>query len=314
MSHCTKQSWFFCVRPISLLIRDLTDLNDLVNGRVAAAEKIVSELSVEKLSLAKTALYCGYAFDFTQAGAEEQDEEQVSTSMRKSLRSSGHESLRPSEIPSAQEHERQVLRLRGLAQPYFDLSQVVRLLSLFRQWRLEEDNLISSVHIPFFHRYMFAPDKLTTIASPRMRNQSQHVSTTTIKDLAKTIEATFNLLVDPSYDPTTSTQLWDLYKAYIPELVLGYLSVLQAGSFFIHRDTATKAMDLATVIADDDKTWLQRAFVDTGRMSELVETLANVSKAMLKLGEHGDGKSKIGTKKRGSKGETLRIWDINVRN
>ncbi len=44
-------------------------------------------------------------------------------------------------------------------------------------------------------------------------------------------------------------------------------------------------------------------------MSELVNVLAQVSKAMLKLNE---AVAKKETKRRGSKGETLRIWDLNA--
>lgn len=69
-------------------------------------------------------------------------------------------------------------------------------------------------------------------------------------------------------------------------------------------------MEIATLVADPNSEWLQDLFLKTGRMSELVDTLAQVSKAMLHLNEH-DGKRKE-TKKRGGKGETLRIWDLNA--
>jgi nuclear pore complex protein Nup107 len=71
-------------------------------------------------------------------------------------------------------------------------------------------------------------------------------------------------------------------------------------------------MDLAVVIADTEHEWLQRVFLETGRMPELVEALASISKAMLKLGEH-DRKG-APAKKRGSKGETLKIWEMNAAN
>jgi nuclear pore complex protein Nup107 len=46
-------------------------------------------------------------------------------------------------------------------------------------------------------------------------------------------------------------------------------------------------------------------------MGELVNALAQVSKTMLRLSEFEPKKS--GVKKRGSKGETLRIWDLTAR-
>jgi nuclear pore complex protein Nup107 len=103
----------------------------------------------------------------------------------------------------------------------------------------------------------------------------------------------------------------NLKRAYLPDIVLAYLSVLQPASYFLHRELANKAMEVAVLVADSDQKWLQRVFLQTGRMSELVDCLANVSKAMLRLTEHET--KKVEKKKRGSKGETLRIWDLGVR-
>jgi nuclear pore complex protein Nup107 len=102
----------------------------------------------------------------------------------------------------------------------------------------------------------------------------------------------------------------NLKRAYVPEIIIAYLSVLQTASFLLHRETAIKAMEIANVVADPDNEWLQDLFLKTGRMSELVQTLAKVSQAMLNLNEF-EGKKKE-SKKRGSKGETLRIWDLSA--
>jgi nuclear pore complex protein Nup107 len=103
-----------------------------------------------------------------------------------------------------------------------------------------------------------------------------------------------------------------LKNIYIPEVILAYISIVQAAAYFMNRELATKAMDIATTIADADRRWLQDVFLETGRMSELVDELALVSMAMLKLGE-GETKGSR-TKKRGNRGESVRIWDLNVRN
>ena len=118
-------------------------------------------MSVEKISLSRTPAYCGYAFDFAQPGADQQDPEQVSQHMRDSLRSSGRDSLRPSEVPSPVHHAQQVNRLRELCQPYYDLSQFVRLISLFQQWREEEQKLIECVY-GLFHGSQTAARNVTT--------------------------------------------------------------------------------------------------------------------------------------------------------
>jgi nuclear pore complex protein Nup107 len=70
-------------------------------------------------------------------------------------------------------------------------------------------------------------------------------------------------------------------------------------------------MEVAVLVADERNKWLQEVFVQTGRMTELVDCLANVSKAMLRLSEMETTKAE--KKKRGSKGETLRIWDLGSR-
>jgi nuclear pore complex protein Nup107 len=145
---------------------------------------------------------------------------------------------------------------------------------------------------------------------------------THIKDLLEAIEVVFHVLISTITANThdhTQTDPENSYKvlcAYIPEIVLAYLAVLHTAATFLKRETAAalvvKAMDVATLVADDENGWLQQVFVDTKRMRELVDALAQISKFMLRLGEFEPKKSGL-VKKRGSKGETLRIWDLNAR-
>lgn len=140
------------------------------------------------------------------------------------------------------------------------------------------------------------------------------MNTKPIKELLENITAVFDSLI-PSLAESHAADTTDtinLKRAYVPEIVITYLSVLQTASFLLHRETAVKAMEIANMVADPENEWLQDLFLKTGRMSELVATLAKVSQAMLNLNEF-DGKKKE-TKKRGSKGETLRIWDLNANN
>jgi nuclear pore complex protein Nup107 len=95
-------------------------------------------MSVETLSSIKTQALCGYAFDFTMPGTEQQDTTQTLSSPRGA-------SLRPSDIPSAAGHRRIVMQLRLESSVYFELQQLVHLIHLFGEWREEEDNLIKSV-------------------------------------------------------------------------------------------------------------------------------------------------------------------------
>lgn len=232
----------------------------------------------------------------------------MAEAMRRS--SSGTDLARPSRILSAHEHAALVQDLRDKSRAFYDVSQIMRLITYFRQWRAEEESLIQLVP-SFLSEWGFFPAHKLTPGSPlsRQRDTAQPVSTKRAKDLFNTIGATFAAIIDPLMAPT----LIGVYYTYYPDILLAYLSVLQSGSFFLHRDSATKAMDLATLVADQEREWLQNILLEQGRMKELVTALAHVSKAMLRLGEHDSGKAK-GGKKRGGKGEALRIWDLNVRN
>jgi nuclear pore complex protein Nup107 len=142
-----------------------------------------------------------------------------------------------------------------------------------------------------------------------------------IKDLLESMEQVFTSLITAistslrEHPEAETPDTWKLKFAYIPEIVLAYISVLQTAAFFLQRDSAVssavRAMEIANLVADEENEWLQKVFLKTGRMSELVDALAMVSKAMLRLNEHEPKKS--ATKKRGSKGETLRIWDLNAK-
>jgi nuclear pore complex protein Nup107 len=119
----------------------------LVNGRLAAAEKVISDLSVETLSLSRTEALLGYPFDFTTPGAEEQDEQRLHDH-RDSLSTATRAAAIPiAKLPNADQHRKIVNKLRQSSTAYYTLQQLVRLLILFREWREEEQTLIQSVDL-----------------------------------------------------------------------------------------------------------------------------------------------------------------------
>lgn len=138
------------------------------------------------------------------------------------------------------------------------------------------------------------------------------MNTKKIKELFENIQTTIEPLLESFIEASIASDAWHVKKLYIPEVVLTYISVVQTAAYFTNREVATKAMDIATVIAEPEKEWLQAAFLETERMTELVETLASVSRAMLRMAEL-EGKGRAG-KKKGAKGESLKIWNVNVRN
>jgi nuclear pore complex protein Nup107 len=97
---------------------------------------------VESLSLSRTEALCGYPFDITQLGVEEQDEtllheHRMGLKDKEKRNAIDHKSL-----PNAQKHAAIVQRLREKSQQYYDLQLIVRMLVLFRDWRHEEEELI----------------------------------------------------------------------------------------------------------------------------------------------------------------------------
>ncbi|KAI4650803.1 hypothetical protein J4E93_003160 [Alternaria ventricosa] len=272
----------------------------LLNGRLAAAEKVIGDLSVETLSLSRTEALLGYPFDFTMPGAEEQDEQRLHEH-RDSLSTADRAAAIPmAKLPSADRHRRTVNALRQSSTSYYTLQQIVRLLVLFREWREEEQTLIQ-----------IRAERKKDGASAKHKPDTQRT-----KALLDSISNVFDTLIpaisdasaaDPEY---LTDKTWELIKAYIPDMILAYLSVLQAAAWFLNKDPAIKAMEVAVVVADRSNEWVQRCLLETGRMSEVLECLAAVSKCMLKLTEGGKEK---GIKKRGGKGETLRLWDLGAR-
>lgn len=263
----------------------------LLNGRVGAAMQLYEEVNLEAISQMKTEAYCGYSFDFMAPGSELQDPD-IIRSVGQSPRS-GRSSLRPSDILSQDEHEDCVTTLRDASRTYWALQQITRVIALFRDWQNEEDKLINT------------QDKGAIKANLKEA-----------KDIFNQIQAVMETIFHGGlFDNSNNTQnpkLWAIQKAYLPEIIICYIGVIQAAAFFTSRELVVKAMDVATVVADAEKKWLQDIFLETGRMSELMETFALVSQAMLRLGEHDEKKKPV--KKRGNRGETVKIWDLNVRN
>ncbi|KAI8683862.1 Nuclear pore complex protein [Fusarium keratoplasticum] len=74
-------------------------------------------------------------------------------------------------------------------------------------------------------------------------------------------------------------ELRDLRKAYLPETILAYISSLHFAGTGLSRDNLLECMELAAIIAERSSD-LSTSFMDAGRMKELVEAFAAVSKAL----------------------------------
>jgi nuclear pore complex protein Nup107 len=99
--------------------------------------------------------------------------------------------------------------------------------------------------------------------------------------------------------------LKDLRNHYIPECILAYNSALWFAGHFISRNWLVECMELAQVVAQTPM--LTEAFVEGGRMKELVRAFAIDSEALLQASEQGGPKTK---KMKTDKGNS-EIWKVS---
>ncbi|KAI1386934.1 nuclear pore protein 84/107 [Hypoxylon trugodes] len=85
-----------------------------------------------------------------------------------------------------------------------------------------------------------------------------------------------NWLLDSAEEDEDFTYLRD---AYLPETIIGYVSVLHFAGTTLTRDNLLECMELASVIAKKDAD-VAAVLMKAGRMKELVEGFANCSKAL----------------------------------
>lgn len=73
---------------------------------------------------------------------------------------------------------------------------------------------------------------------------------------------------------------------YLPEIVLAYNAILNYDGYALTREILLKSMDLASIVAAEDSE-LAFCFMESGRMPELVESLAFTSRCMIQAEESG---------------------------
>jgi nuclear pore complex protein Nup107 len=91
---------------------------------------------------------------------------------------------------------------------------------------------------------------------------------------------------------------------YLPEVILAYNSALYFAGHSLSRKVLVQCMDLAQKVAQNNN--LTSAFVESGRMREMVNAFAMDSQALLLASEQGKNRGKTGTKR--EKG--IDMWSI----
>lgn len=114
-----------------------------------------------------------------------------------------------------------------------------------------------------------------------------------------------NWLVESAHDDTDFSLLRD---AYLPETIIGYVSVLHFAGTSLSRDNLLECMELAAVIAKKDSD-VAAVLMKCGRMKEIVEGFANCSKALAISGSEKKG-SGGSSKKLREMGWTRELWSV----
>ncbi|ORY66489.1 nuclear pore protein 84/107 [Pseudomassariella vexata] len=100
-----------------------------------------------------------------------------------------------------------------------------------------------------------------------------------------------------------------LREMYLPEIILGYVSVLHFAGTSLSRDNLLECMELAALIAEKDSD-IAGVLMKCGRMEELVKGFANGSKALAVSG----GDKKVGgggsSKKMREMGWSRDLWSV----
>lgn len=100
-----------------------------------------------------------------------------------------------------------------------------------------------------------------------------------------------------------------LRQTYLTETILAYVSALHFAGTTLSRDYHLECMELASTIAEGDSD-LAAAFMEAGRMRELVEAFAACSKA-LAVATGGAGRSAgVSNKKLREMGWSRDLWSV----
>ncbi|KAH6660231.1 nuclear pore protein 84/107 [Truncatella angustata] len=100
-----------------------------------------------------------------------------------------------------------------------------------------------------------------------------------------------------------------LREMYLPEVILGYVSVLHYGGTTLSRDNLLEAMELAALIAEKDSD-VAGVMMKSDRMTELVQAFANCSKALAINSEDKRRTGSASNKKFREMGWSKELWSI----
>ncbi|OIW34731.1 hypothetical protein CONLIGDRAFT_607586 [Coniochaeta ligniaria NRRL 30616] len=102
----------------------------------------------------------------------------------------------------------------------------------------------------------------------------------------------------------------DLREAYIPEVVLAYISALHFAGTTATRDNLMECMELAAQIADKEGDAVAALFIKAERMKELLEAFASASKALAIWTGEKKASAQSNSKKTRELGWSRELWSV----
>ncbi|KAF2754352.1 hypothetical protein EJ05DRAFT_479349 [Pseudovirgaria hyperparasitica] len=328
--------WFLHLKTWKLIFSSLEDAlaRFLAYGRVSAAFALSTQLPCAEISLEKTPHFLkGEVIDITlweeNGTAEPLSESEHEHSLRRpslSRRRSPRVALDQSE-PLEITITKKILKQDSKAA--YDLQQLVLAIGALHEWATIEEEFItngaqnsstdksslkevfdtiSEILHPFLKKSTNTLYGIATAATP---TSAAGPATVSIASSIATTELGAHFSVDVRRITNLRALLPFILPVYVPELVLAYASTIQSASHLLTRQYLTMSMELAALLADDECEEVVDLFAEVGRMRELVRLFASTGRCMVGMGSREKGDK---PRRREWEGETIRVWDMTVRN
>lgn len=264
--HLDAKNWGMAIWLMTVLYKDL-----LISGNIAAAKELAANVEFTSTSLRVTGMNLSIgAFALgelnaengeTHSGADGSDNDSV----RLASPTKRRKELRPVHPLAEETTDRADLSMKSIL--WEQLQYLVTALQFLEEWQAEAD----------------AFDSLSRDNSLAMRDAKRRLTialTNVDEAIRPLLEEDF---LDRPFDESEDFDLKDIRDHYLPECVLAYNSALYFAGHCITRQRLTQCMDLAQKVARTGS--LNKAFVNSKRMSELVEAFARDSQELLSAQE-----------------------------
>ncbi|MCJ1434031.1 Nucleoporin nup84 [Xylographa pallens] len=261
----------------------------LESGRLAAARQLSKTVTFSMISLNKTEKLLGRSIDIANSQNTSEDEYTDEYAMGRSTRSRSNQLRQRRGSSSRRRHQAEREILLGHAGTFLDFENLMVALDALEHWKDIE-----------------AQGK--NYADPRhAKSWKKEIQTAHDAVVASMQPLLYGWLQYPK-DDAEARAIDKIKVGYLPEMILAYNSVLKFGGHMISREILLQCMDLAATVAAENSD-LADIFVRAGRMSELVDSMAIVSKSILVAEEQGQ---KSGRKWKKMNGASMDIWSVKA--